>query len=334
MSSHFFGISTRLFAYSHTIGRTEFNGPGFRSPRDLGLASSGLIYVVNSSPEERPQGIRVTICTVDEQYLGEFGRYGEGDGEFIRPTSIALDSHENVYVADEWLNRISIFDKNGEFLTKWGEKGARKGELDRPYGLVFDKENNLYVADAGNHRVQRFTKDGKFLSAFGSAGDGNGEFNLPWGVTLDSDGDVYVADWGNDRIQKFSVEGRFLAKYGSSGKQEGEFIRPTGVAVDEDGDVYVVDWANHRVQVFGPDWRHLTTFTGDATLSKWGRTKLDANPIMLQQYKMVRDVTPWQQFWYPVAVELDAKGQIFITDSARNRIQVYKKERAAAAISG
>ena len=334
MASQFFGISSRLFTYSHTIGRSEDSWPGFRSPRDLALGSGGVIYVVNQCAEERPQAMRVTICTVDEEYLGEFGRYGEGNGEFIWPTSIALDRQENVYVADQWLTRISIFNKKGAFLAKWGIKGARTGKLDRPYGLVFDKEDNLYVVDSGNHRVQKFTKEGKFLSAFGSPGSADGELNLPWGITLDGDGNVYVADWGNDRIQKFSADGRFLAKYGSSGNQVGEFTRPTWVAVDQDGDIYVVDWANHRVQVFGPDWLHLTTLTGDATISKWGHQKLEANPDMVHQSRMVRDVNPWQRFWYPVAVELDAEGRIFVVDSSRARIQVYNKERAAAAVSG
>ena len=37
-------------------------------------------------------------------------------GEMIWPAGIALDSQENVYVTDEWLNRVSVFDKDGNFL--------------------------------------------------------------------------------------------------------------------------------------------------------------------------------------------------------------------------
>ena len=86
--------------------------------------------------EDRPDGVRVTVCTVDEDYIRQFGRYGEGDGEFVWPVSIALDSDDNVYVADQWLNRISIFSKGGDFLGKWGEAGSGDGELNQPFGMT------------------------------------------------------------------------------------------------------------------------------------------------------------------------------------------------------
>src|SRR5919108_3706295 len=118
MSTHFFGIKDWTFAYSHSVGRNEFAGTGFRNPLDLALGADDMVYVVNRSYENRPDGIHVTICTLQEKFIREFGSYGEGDGQFVWPTSIALDSEERIYVADEWLNRISIFDKEGNFLRK------------------------------------------------------------------------------------------------------------------------------------------------------------------------------------------------------------------------
>lgn len=333
MTTHFFGIDSRLFIYSHTVGRKEDGGPGFRSPRDLAIGPGGTIYIVNRSPEERTQGIRVTMCTVDEEFLGQFGGYGEGKGEFIWPASIALDGRQNVYVADEWLGRISVFDQQGHFLDRWGVKGTGTSELARPCGLAFDGDDHLYVVDGGTHQIKIFTPEGRLLGAFGNRGSGSGEFNSPWGIAIGDEGSVYVADWGNDRIQKFTHDGQFLGKFGSSGNQMGEFTRPTGVAVDGDGDIYVVDWANHRVQVFTRDWRHLTTLSGDATLSKLARQKLEANPSMVRQLKMVRDQSDWRRFSYPIAVKLDGAGNIFIADAGSHRIQVYQKERVAEPLS-
>ena len=114
--------------YDHTIGRAEFSGPGFRNPVALARGEEDTIYVVNRSYEYRPDGKRITICTVDEEYIGEFARgvtdVGEAeassaDGAIIWPTAIALDSEGNVYVADEALNRISIYTKDGEYLNTW-----------------------------------------------------------------------------------------------------------------------------------------------------------------------------------------------------------------------
>ena len=327
MTTVFFGIHTLKYRYDRTLGRGEFSGSGFRSAMDMALGPEGRIYVVNRGWEHRPDSTRVTMMTFDEDYLGQFGECGTADGLFTWPTSIALDSGGNVYVSDELLNRISIFDKDGAFLAKWGVEGAGDGELDRPAGIRLDKDDNLYVVDSRNHRVQKFTKDGKFLAKWGENGAGDGQFNLPWGLTIDSNGDVYVADWRNDRVQKFTADGQFLAKFGTSGSRAGEFNRPAAVAVDGDGDIYVADWFNDRVQALTPEGRHITTFTGDGELSKWGQDKLASSPDMLHQLSLMRDLTPFKSIWRPRSVEIDSEGRILILDGNRARIQVYCKEK-------
>ena len=211
-------------------------------------------------------------------------------------------------------------------MGKWGAEGCGDGQFNRPSGLVFDNDNNLYLVDSGNHRVQIFTGNGGFLGKFGTFGADDGELNMPWGITLDRNQNVYLADWRNDRIQKFNRDGQFLAKFGASGNMAGQFNRPTGVAVDADGDIYVADYQNHRVQVFTPEFRYVTEFIGDATLSKWAKEKLRANPGRARQYFLMRDQGPSRRFWYPSAVEVDPQGRIIVVDSCRHRLQVYNKQ--------
>ena len=73
MTTRVLGVS---FQYSHTIGRAEFSGPGFRNPVAMARGAGGIMYVVSRSYEYRPDGKRVTICSVDEEYIGEFARGG------------------------------------------------------------------------------------------------------------------------------------------------------------------------------------------------------------------------------------------------------------------
>ena len=326
MGSLMFGISTRLFRYDRTVGRRELGGTGFMAPVDIALGPDGAIYVLSRGWEALPHTLRITIMTLDEDFLGQFGRLGEAEGEFLGPSSIAIDSGRNVYVTDEWLNRISIFDKDGVFLDKWGVPGSGDGQLNKPSGIKFDIEDTMYLVDSGNHRVQKFTKDGKFLGKWGTEGIAEGQFNFPWGLAIDARGDVYVADWRNDRIQKFTNDGQLLAQFGSTGSEVSEFRRPTGVAVDKEGDIYVADWYNDRVQVLTPDGRHITTFTGDATMSKWGQAKLEASPELLLQYRLLRDFEEWRHFRRPKTVEIDDDGKVIILDNARSRLQVYQKD--------
>ena len=333
MTTQILGVA---FQYSHTVGRYEFFGSGFQEPVAMARSDGDLMYVVSRSFECRPVGKRVTMCTVGEEYIGDFGRgvtaqgVAEGssaDGSLMWPTSIALDKDRNVYVSDEWLNRISIFTKDGQWVGKWGTPGEGDGEINRPSGISFDSDDNLYLVDTLNHRIQKFTKEGKFLDKWGTAGDGDGQFNMPWGIKVDSLGNVYVADWRNDRIQKFSSDGQFLMKFGGSGTEDGQFHRPSGVSVDKDGIIYVTDWGNNRVQVFGADGTFITKMTGEGTLSKWGTDKVNANAEMWKEREIAQGMEREKLFFGPIAVDVDDEGRVFIVEPSRHRIQVFRKQR-------
>jgi quercetin dioxygenase-like cupin family protein/sugar lactone lactonase YvrE len=313
--------------YSHTIGRTEDVGGGFRHPVAFVVnPRTRDMYVVNRGYSEyRNDSRRIIICTVDEEFITQFASGGSGDGEFFWPRGVAIDKEDNIYVSDEWLQRISIWSKDGDYVGKWGTEGSGDGEINRPAGIAFDSQDNLFVVDASNHRIQKFTKDGVFLAKWGSFGSGDGQFNLPWGIEIDAKDNVYVADWRNDRIQKFSPEGDLLMKFGSSGSDDGQLSRPSGVAVDEDGDIYVADWGNDRLQMFDPDGNHMYTFLGEATMSKWGVTKLDANSFMWRERETAWGLEREKYFYHPNAVEIDPDGRILVSEPQRSRIQVYTK---------
>ena len=313
----------RVFDYNYCIGMYGASGQGFWSPQDFVLGSGDLIYVINRGVEELGQ--RISRVTRDHQFLGQFGGFGRGDGQFIWPRSIDLDSEGNVYASDDFLNRISVFDKDGGFLSSWGAAGSGEGEFDGPSGIAFDSDDNMYVVDSGNNRIQRFTKDGAFLGGFGQAGQGEGELDLPWGICLDRESNVYVADWKNNRVQKFDSEGNFLVMFQGNDSGVGDLHGPTGVAVDSDGDVYVTDWANHRVQVYGPDGQFVTTLVGDAQQpSPWTQTYIDANPDIVKARRRANMEPEWR-FRRPVAVNVDANDSIFVLETARHRLQVYDK---------
>ena len=330
--------------YVKTIGLTTNSptGRGFAHPVGLVMAPDETMFVLNRGfiGGGWPALARVGVFTYDEEYLDEFGSFGTNDGQFQFVTAMAMDSRERIYVADEYVHRISMFDRSGRFLGKWGTFGSREGEIDGPAGLVFDSEDNLYVADQNNHRIQKFTAAGRLLAAWGGQGSGEGRLNMPWGITLDSDGNVFVADWRNDRIQKFTADGEFLGVIGESGDGDGQLNRPSDMAVDGDGNVYVTDWGNERVQVFGPDGAFLLALRGQATESQWAEEFLEANvdekrerdvsnltpdlpPHLRTRYHVASQSEPY--FFGPAAVVLDDHGRLFVVEHSRHRMQVYQR---------
>jgi len=329
--------------YVKTIGivNNGFNGRGFANPYDTVVGDDGRVFVLNRCDPARAAAIRVGICTLDDEYLGEFGKgNGTGDGQFVWAVAMALDSQELIHITDEHSHRVTTYTTSGEYLSHWGKAGAGDGELNGPAGIAIDSSGDLFVVDQHNSRVQKFTAAGKFITKFGTFGSEDGQFNLPWGAAVDCDDNVYVADWRNDRIQRFSSEGEFLGKYGSPGRGDGELYRPASVAVDSEGYVYVADWGNERVQVFDPEGRFVIKLRGEATLSDWAREFFESNTeeasararSNLEPRLELLDDDPHEEsayvekyFWAPASVKLASDGRLCVTERNRHRIQIYTR---------
>ncbi len=328
-------VGSRVYDFSHTVGR-----------RDLSMvicvasASDDVVYllsrpmeIIPDAPWDRVGGMsKVGKYTIgpewgSEELVAEFGKYGKGDGEFIWPAGIALDSRQNVYVTDEWLNRVSAYDADGGFLGHWGRPGDMPGGLNRPSGIAADADDNLYVADGAAHRVQKFTPDGAYLAGWGEHGGEVGQLDSPWGIAIGPDGNVYVADHKNHRVQKFDPDGAYMASFGSCGDRRGQLNRPSDVSVDPEGDVYVCDWANSRVQIFAPDGGFVTSLVGDAQrLSKWQQQNVEANADVKKARRRVYTLEPEWRFALPTGLDFDAgRSRLIVADTQRARVQIYNK---------
>ncbi len=313
----------RVYDYSYCIGMYSQSGQGFWAPQDFVLGSNDRIYVLSRGVEQLGQ--RVSKINFDQEFKGQFGSVGAEDGRFIWPRSIDLDDHGRVFVSDEHVNRITIFDEEGAYRYHWGRPGSEDGQLNGPSGIAFDSHGAIWVVDSWNHRVQSFSQIGEFQSKFGKQGGGDGDLDMPWGICIDRHDNIYVADWGNNRVQKFSPSGELLVKFECSDTGVGSLKGPSGVAVDSDGDVYVTDWGNHRVQIYAADGHYITALVGDAQEpSRWTQTYIDANPEIIKARRRA-DLEPEWRFRRPVAVNVDADDRIIDLESYRHRLQIYNK---------
>ena len=100
-------VAGRVFDYSHSVGRGAQSGMGFNQPVAAALGQGNTVYVLNRGIEgisnvawnKIGYGARVSMTTIgttpgDEEYVGEFGKYGSGEGEFIWGSGIAVDRAE------------------------------------------------------------------------------------------------------------------------------------------------------------------------------------------------------------------------------------------------
>jgi DNA-binding beta-propeller fold protein YncE len=339
-------VAGRTYDYSHNVGRQSQTGMGFSYPVDLALDTDGIAYVINRGSEsisnvawdrtgvgQRVSKIGLGGQTGEEDFLGEFSRYGSGAGQLIWPSGITADKQGNLYITDEWLNRVSVFDKEGGFLQQWDTVQDGDSEPNGASGIAIDGDEVLYITDGRSHKVRKFTTDGRFLGGWGRKGNGEDELDSPWGITVDGEGFVYVADHMNHRVQKFTSDGRFVAQFGGPGTKKGRLANPTDVAVDPEGDVYICDWSANawqvgRVQIFDAEGKFLTGLVGDSQqLSKWAQMTVDANADYIKRRREVRSTEPEWTFAQPTAVEFDAaNSRLLVADTQRDRIQIYNKQ--------
>ena len=101
----------------------------------VALGPDGLLYVANRANPNQPEAVRITKCTKDGEYIGQFGGWGDDDGEFTWITDIAFNQHGELALADEHTHRISFFNTDCRFLRAIGGHGDGQGQFDRPAGI-------------------------------------------------------------------------------------------------------------------------------------------------------------------------------------------------------
>ena len=191
----------------------------FNNPLGVAVDSSGNVYVADTSNhcirKITPGGMVSTFAGT--------GTSGHADGtgttaQFKNPLGVAVDSRDNVYVADYSNNRIRKITPGGMVSTLAGsgtegyvDDTGSTAQFKSPTGVAVDSSGNVYVTDFSNHRIRKITPAG-VVSTFAGTGtrahaDGTAnkaQFNYPSGVAMDSRGNVYVADARNNRIRKIT----------------------------------------------------------------------------------------------------------------------------------
>jgi len=165
------------------------------------------------------------------------------------------------------------------------------------------------------------------LAGSGSPGfaDGAGKeasFKYPAGIALDGSGNIYLADAYNNRIRKITPAGvvTTLAGSGKEGFADGMgkdavFNGPAGIAIDRDGNIYTAEWKGHRVRKITPAGV-VTTLAGSGKAGFADGTGAGAS------------------FNTPEGVALDSKGNVYVADSANNKIRKISPSGVVTTIAG
>ena len=215
------------------------------------------------------------------------------------PYGMAVDSKNNLYVADQKVGAIFIFN------TETREAELIKNRVDahfvRIIGLAMDDGDRLFVSDPGLRHVLVFDANHKATDVIT---DGMSE---PGAMTIDRENRLlYVSDIQLDQVLVYDADSfKLLRKIGRSEHNHelttpGDFAKPSGLAVDADGNLYVCDTLNNRIEVFDADGKFISTYgkNGDGP----------------------------GYFARPKGVAIDSDGHIWVADGMQDRVQVFNQQ--------
>ena len=192
--------------------------------------------------------------------------------------------------------------------------GTVQSKFNKPRGVAVDAFGNVYIADTDNHRIRKITPTGVVTTLAGS-------FNNPKGVAVDVNGNVYVADELNHVIRKITSTGVVTTVAGSTiGFAEGtgssaKFCYPNGIVANVDGNLYVADSGNNRIRKITPTGV-VTTLAG---------TSIPGN---------VDGASTIAQFYFPIGIDIDAFGNLYVADSQNHRIRKITPTGVVTTLAG
>lgn len=325
-------------------------GPGATQAYGIGVNSAtGRIYYSDSINR------RVQMLNPDGTYRGSFGFAGDdttvgalsGDLRSV----LVDDAAGRVYVVDALQSQIEVYTLEGAPLFHFGSQGEGPGQFIGNRGITFDDQHRLWVAEYGNYRLQAFDADGNalFTAPQPTPSPPPGQLGQPRDLAVDpATGDVWVADTWNERFQRFAADGTVLGTWGQRGNNPPYGVKyPRGIGFDPvnrrvwvsnnaNGTIYVYDdQANFLFQIgsettrdnsqagffdkpqgitFGSGGRAYVTDGGNIGNSS-PRVKILDAATGAEQGTIARNAKN-------VATD-DVTGDVFVADSAQNKIYVY-----------
>lgn len=282
------GDSGDASAVEKVFGKTGLSPGEFSYPRAIAVSPvDGCVYVCDKTAR-----IQRFSAEGDYEHQWRMPEFKNG-----KPTGMAVDSNNRIWVADTHYFRVIVYDRDGVELLRFGSHGEGPGQFVFPCSVAIDHEGFAYIGEyGGNDRISKFTSEGKYLTSIADKSTGVGWVERPASLTFDPEGTLWVADACHHRICRFGRDGKFQSAFGKPGEGPGELNYPYGVTIEESGTILVADRGNCRITRFGRDGRFIAS---------WGTPGRAVGQI----------AQPW-------GVALGKDGGIYCLDSWNNRVQL------------
>lgn len=210
---------------------TRQNGDGYGT---LAFAKDRSFFVLDVGNR------RVQHFDAHRKFVGQWGGFGDGPGQFSDPVGIAVAADGTVWVLDDRRSVVEHYDATGKVLGSF-DPFASLASNDGANSLAIDRKGNLYVSTVAPSNVLVFDAKGTLLRSIGE-----GQFvDQAGNMSIDAEGRLLVAQ-GPERgsasgVLVYGADGTALGGFAPIGEGDGQVYFPGGIALDGKGGIYVED---------------------------------------------------------------------------------------------
>ena len=174
----------------------------------------------------------------DYKLVRRTGTKGGGEGQLNYPRGLCTDYNGDVYVAEYFNDRVSVFSKDLNFL-----KHLFTQKLRCPHDVKVTP-NSVVVLDDSPNCIHFFSRSGALLRSCVTQGEDGMVYN-PWFFCLDPAGNILITDYYRDNIKILSPSGQLMHTIGKEGHGRGELYRPYGICLSQTGTIFVISNNNN-----------------------------------------------------------------------------------------
>ncbi|HME06279.1 MAG TPA: hypothetical protein VKG25_04480, partial [Bryobacteraceae bacterium] len=212
------------------------SGAPLRTPSGIAIDSAGNLYIADALDNRvrkiNPSGLISTFAgTGQPGYTGDRGPAAKATLFF--PSSVAVDSAGNVYIADSSNNAVRKVTTDGMINTVagtgatgfGGDGGLATRAKVEPTAVAVDAAGNLYIGDA-TYRIRKVDAVSGIITTIagtgriGFSGDSGlatmAQINLVSGIAIGPDGSIYFADSNNFVVRQIDPTGVITAIAGTA----------------------------------------------------------------------------------------------------------------------
>lgn len=166
---------------------------------------------------------QLLIFNKEGRFVKRVGKKGQGPGEFIAPSGIALDKQGNLIIADNQTRRINKYDKEGNFLSSFIIAGTHWPpdimNIDSKGNYFFGGLKTVIRENESETWINKYNSKGKYIKSFFKRNT-----NQAWlrsifpffGFCIDEEDTIYAIQINEYKISVFDSDGNLIKIFGKA----------------------------------------------------------------------------------------------------------------------